>query len=433
MTKIKADINELPKFRYIEDVTRYLTDFAKDFKETQQIIKQHQSLLANVLKTVKLTAGENFSITDGDEGLTKSLIRKSKVKVDPELTKVIVPAIGKLKTQYALAEDLYNRYRILESLTTQIAMQFPDRRGAAYDKAESGLKELKDKVGAALKEVLEFLNLVAKKHVPQSFQKYMSAVQDLISEEVIFKDSELFLYVSVDDDGSLVFSYYLMLIDAINDNAEIHPHLYISVQWVVGGNVFVQLNNEFEVPNVLLTQGGTEVSTAGTAVKAISDLLLLENFSTALGDIPLLMQLKVDPSKVNLDLFSYREFVTKLEVDSAAFIFTLKKAALDPKILNEVKMQLYKELKVLTKNNGTKIKLSETGNKLKYTLYRVAKGGEVNTFDCEWLQDKFGITDQQLKKVVNILNSDVPVKKEPEAAKSEFNEGWTLQRRLKGE
>lgn len=407
--KVKAAGVDLPKFRYVDDVTRFLDEMRIEINESGQVIKQQQMSLAH-LKIKALASGVTFEIAPRDAKQERTTLRKMKSVIDPSLTKVVVPSLSKLKTQYALAEDLYEKHRTLEALETQLAMQFPDRRGESYQKAEGGLHELKGKVAEQLKTVLTFLNEVASKHVPKTFTAYMNAVADLISEEVIFRDSDLFLYVSVTDEGALVFSYYLMLIDAINDDGQTSPHLYISVQWIVGDSVYVQLNHEYEVPNALLRAGGTPVSDAGHAVKAISELLTIEQFSTGLGNVPLALQMKIDPSKINTNMFSFKDFIKSISVNEDSIAFTLRKGIADEKELDEVGYQLYKEIKLLVKGKDAKVRMaidkSGSVRKIVFTISKVATGGEFNAYDAEFLRDKFSLSDAQLRKVVNILNSE---------------------------
>lgn len=409
--KIVSTGVNLPKFRYLDDMLRFIKSIGEEIKDTGEIIKIQQKTLAYLLQPrANVQAALTFEIAPTDLKQQRSLIRKMRATIDPTLTKIIVPSISKLKSQYVLAEDLYEKHRTLEAMETQLAMQFPDRRGDSYSKAEGALHELKNKVADQLKSVLGFLNEVAEKHVPKSFEKYMEAVADLVSEEVVFKDSQLFLYVSVNDEGHLVFSYYLMLVDAINDEGETTPNLYISVQWVVGddGGVYVQLNHEYEVPNKLLRSGGTEVSTAGEAVKTISELLAIEQFSTSLGSVPIALQLKVDPSLLSSDMFSYRDVIKSISVDDTSISFTLRKEADSPEVLKTVSMQLYKEIKSLVKGKDAKVlmKVDKVGHAhvIQMVIKKIAQGGEINSFDVEFMRDKFDLSDAQLRKITNILN-----------------------------
>jgi hypothetical protein len=238
-----------------------------------------------------------------------------------------------------------------------------------------------------------------------------------VDEHVIFKESQSFLYVSVSDKGDLVFTNYLLLQDVANDEGDIAPHLYISVQWILSKEptVSVELSHEYEVPNKLIGQG-EEVGSVGEAVKAINTMLELENFSSALGVVPLALQLKVDPTALNPSMFSYRDFISKVIVDERTISFKLRKEADSPETVTEISAQLYKELKSLLKSKN--VRLTMRSNKVSgshvitFTIVKVAEGGEFNDYDLEFLKDKFGLSQQQLRKIVNIVNQESPQEKE---------------------
>jgi len=405
---------ELPKFRYLDDAVRYLEQLTEETRDTDQIIRQVQKSLAYLLKpkanvqaALVQAAQMEFVIDDDDNDKDAAKRRRNqKKKINPDLIKkIVVPNLSKLKDNYALAEDLYEKHRTLEAMQTQLAMQFPDRRGEAYDNAMASLKTLTDKVGAQLKTVLGFLSDVAEEHVPNEFKKYMNAVSAEVSEHVLFEDSNLFLYVHIDEEGELVFTYYLMLINATNDEGATTPHLYISIQWKVTANeVEVQVNHEYEAPNALLKSGGTGVESAGEAVKAISHLLELEDFATSLGTIPLSQQLRKPSAQIDPNIFSYKEFIGKLTVDDDKLVFSLRKGVSKDQA-KEIAYQLYQEVKQLIKNSrGAKLKVTYTNKEIAFTIISVAQGTDISTYDAQFLQERFGLTDQQLRKVITIIN-----------------------------
>jgi len=398
---------ELPKFRYIEDVNRYLDQMSNEIDELDQLIKIQQKSLAylrrpmdKVRASLVSAATFEFDISP-DAGAKRTHLKR---KIDPELTEIVVPNIKKLKEQYGLSEDLYEKHRTLEAIETQLAMQFPDKRGPAYEEAVGSIRKLKTKVGDRLKEVLGFLNQVAAEHVPRTFKRYMEAIVQEVQEHVLFESNQVFLYVSATPEGQLVFTYYLMLQNATNDEGQVTPHLYISIQWVVGASVHVQINHEYELPNQLMRDPGTEVSSAGEAVKAISHLLDMEDFATSLGTVPLATQLKMDPSRITEGMFTYKSFIDKLTIDQDKLVFHLRKGT-TPEQIDEIKYPLYQEVKELFKKaRSAKLRMRVSPKEIEFTIINVAKEGEVNYGDAEFLKDKFGLNDSQLRKVVNVLN-----------------------------
>lgn len=406
----KADKTELPRFRYLDDYTRYLTKLSKEVDETGQLVDQYKKLFAGLLSPKnRVAAALTFDVTPRDRKEQLKDMRKLKTTVDPTLKKVVIPNIKQLSSQYALAEDLHEKKKLLDTMESQLSLQFPDRRGEAYNNAIASMRALKAKVADQLKEVLGFLHEVAANHVPETFQAYMEGIASLINKHVVFKDSDLFLYVSVTDKGELVFTYYLMLRDVVNDDGFITPHLYISIQWLIGPSsvVEVQLNHEYEVPNKLIGHGH-EVGNVQDALKSISTMLEAENFSTALGVVPMALLMKSDPSKLTKEFFSFRDFIKNVTVDENFMTFTLRPEANSPELVKQVAYQLYIELRTLVKARGVKLIMKEQkeGNttKIIFNLTKVAAKGEISHYDLEFLRDKFGLNDSAMRKVAQIIN-----------------------------
>ncbi|MDN3101437.1 hypothetical protein P0E61_13935, partial [Enterococcus faecalis] len=130
---------ELPKFRYLDDATRYLARVRDDVDETENLIRVQQKALAYLMKP------KDSVVAALNKG-TGTTIRK-----------MVVPNVAKLEPQYGLAEELYDRYRTLEAVDAQVALQFPDRKGDAYARTVQQIGELKTKVRDQTRRVLAFL------------------------------------------------------------------------------------------------------------------------------------------------------------------------------------------------------------------------------------------------------------------------------------
>jgi hypothetical protein len=140
-------------------------------------------------------------------------------------------------------------------------------------------------------------------------------------------------------------------------------------------------------------------------VKAISELLDLEDFATSLGTVPLSTQLNKDPSQISQNMFSYKEFIKKVDIDVDSITFQLRPGT-TKEVVDEIKYPLYTEVKTLFRNSRqVKLRMAINGTKsITFTIVNVAQRGEVSRHDAEFLSDKFGLNDSQLRKVVNILN-----------------------------
>lgn len=403
---------DIPTFRYMTDAEKFLKEVGQEVETNHKLLKTQQKALASIFAGLRIAAATSFDVS-GDPDSQRSLVRKMKTKIDPELTKVVVPNMKKLQTQYNLAEDFYDKLKGVEKAEAQIQMTFGSRRGPEYEALMTQFRVLKDKISNALKDCLTFLAEVAQKHVPQKFQQYIDDVADLISANVIFHDSQTFMYVSVDPEGNLVFTAYIMLQNVANDEGQVTPQLYVSIQWVTGkteDGVRVDLNHEYEVPNKLLGQGDA-VGNVGEAVKAIQHMLEMENYSTVLGVVPMALLMNVDPTSLKIPQFKKAAAVIDdIKVDEAkhTITFVFKKQLTDPEELTNMCASIYLELKGALKKNGAAIKMkSDTSSKpatATFTITMPAKGGEFNNYDWEFLRDRFGLNNAQLKKIGNIIN-----------------------------
>ena len=401
---------DVPTFRYMSDAAKFLKEIGKELEVSKQLLKKHQQLIGASLATLRVTAATMvFDLTPSSGKEQRSIINKMKHKIDPELTKIVVPNMKKLQSQYNMAEDFYEKLKALEQAETQVQMSFHNRRGPEYEALMTQFGTLKGKVQDALKDCLQFLADIAAKHVPDTFQKYVDMVAELVNEHVIFRDAQSFMYVSVNGDGDLLFTSYLMLQDVANDEGQVAPHLYISIQWVLSKEptVSVDLNHEYEVPNKLLGQGEV-VGSVGEAVKAISTLLDLENYSSALGVVPLAIQMNVDPTTLHVSQFKYADVISKMEVGERGIKFVLRKEVTEDAAVTEIAAQIYKELKAQMKSKGVRLTMKVTkakgGQVLNFEIVKIAEGGEFNEYDFEYLRDKFGLTQTQLRKISNIIN-----------------------------
>lgn len=252
---------DTPKFRYLDDAVRVLESMESETRESDALIRIQQSLLAYLQRP---------------RNPIEATLSK---KIDPSIKKTVVPSFKKLTDHYGLSEELHDRLRLLEAIESQISVQFPDRQGRVYDDTIGLLRTLKKKTDDQLKSVLEFLERIAEKHVPKAFDRFRQAVAQELEQHVKFEKCEQLLYVSTENE-ELVFTNYFVL-----KNAGPIPQLYISLQWVVGQALYVDLNHEFDLPAQLYQNPGIATQTLADAVQAVAKLLNEEGFSAFLGSL----------------------------------------------------------------------------------------------------------------------------------------------------
>ncbi|QDH83631.1 hypothetical protein [Achromobacter phage Motura] len=432
---------ELPKFRYVEDVIKYLQKMKSDLRESNQVLNQQVKLLAKLARPTEFTikalstktvlatldqkaktdrplsaALETFKISSPG-GSDKKKLQNLKRKIDPNAEKVIVPNLKKLKDQYSILADLHQKWQALESIETQMGMQFAD--SSQTEKARNEIAFIKQAIQQQMQTAFSFLNEVASAHVPKQFKQYVDALAAEVSEHVVHSDAHSFLYINVSPKGSITFTNYLMIQEAMNADGEVAKTLYITVQWVMGSadedaSVKVYLTHDFELPEQLQNSGsGIEVTNVQQAVKAIANLLDLENFSSSLGVIPLALQLKVDPSAIKRSDFSYRDYLDSVTVSDTGLVFkTRKNAGVNKESAIKMAAQLNQEIKEMLqskKNAKMRAKIEKAGEQyvISFSLDSTAGGITLNLYDIEFMRDKFKLTDNQLRKIALIMQGKV--------------------------
>ena len=438
---------EAPNFRYLQDVTRFLVNLDKEIDDDADMADRlkHQSsaksayanyldgMIKNCVPRIteanlaraSLVGTENFKIQAALE--TFVITQKGRKnpnawknrKVDLNLEKVKVPNLKELKSQYSLADDLYHKYMTLQSVESQITMQFRDSRD--LPKVLQSVKASKRRVEVALRKVFDYLGGVASKHVPESFQKYVAAIAQELSDHVVFRSSRSFMYVNISDTGNLIFTAYILLEDALNEEGELTPSLYVSLQWDQGSeknnepsSLKLWLDHEFEMPQQLERRpDGAEVDSVNGAARAIGRLLDIENFSSSIGVIPLSLQLKVDPSAINKKNFSFRDYVQRVEVDTATntLRFTLARVrGVDKASVQKIAVALYPEVQQMLRVGRSAKMRMKTYRKddnwyIDFIVTELAKGNRVSVDDLEFLKDRFGLNDRQLRRISDVFSS----------------------------
>jgi hypothetical protein len=233
---------DTPRFRYLDDAIRFLETIGDDARDSDALIRVQQSLLAHLLQP--------------KDWISASLNNR---KIDPKLSRVVIPSLKRLESQFGLSEELHDRLRLLDAVESQISVQFPDRKGLPYDEALGVLRSVRKKTETQLDTVLEFLQQIAEKHIPKAFGRFRQAIAQELEQHVEFEKSQQFLYVSIENED-LVFTNYFLLKDAHSEERTV-PELYISLQWVVGRALYVNLNHEFDLPAQLYRDPGIAAQT----------------------------------------------------------------------------------------------------------------------------------------------------------------------------
>lgn len=385
------------QFRSLQEVQRYLKDQENQFRTDTQLIDQN----LKELKAMALKAGVEIKVMDiggGPGGPSKK--RRT---INTDFPVVDVPNKAKLEKNYRQAERLSQQYKALIQTENEVKMTF---RGATNDNLQKLLGQftkLKSDIQNKLKELFKGLSEVAEGHAPKEYKKFIAGLADELNDNQHIECDNIntFTYVGLDKEGQLVFAGYIVLVNAVSDEGKVIPHLYITVRWTVGGDVEVFVEHEFVEPTLL--KGGTIIENTKEATKAIVDQLNLEGFSSQLGNLPALMQLKRTEEGLSKEAFSVAPYINTIEAEAETLTFHLK-PNVTTKQIDEIKYQLFLEVKSMLKHKrSTKIKMRVKDKAVEFTFSNLdAKG--VTSYDLEFLQEKYKLSDTQIRRIANEIN-----------------------------
>ncbi len=399
-----ADANM--KFRSLQEVKRYLEQqtlqLKEDFALVDNSLKQLQAMAVRANKMVKALEIKVMDISgDGKP--------KKRRTIDTEFPVVKVPNKDVLQKNYREAEKLSQQYKALVQNETEVKMTFRDATNANFIGLMSQFTKLKSDIENKLRQLFKALNEVAEGHAPKEYKAFVKGLADELNEHQHIECDGLssFTYVGLTKTDDLIFAGYIVLKNAVSDEGKLVPHLYITVRWVVSGDdagtVAIYVEHDFVEPGLLT--GGLVVQNLRDAVKAITNQLALEGFSSQIGNLPVNMQLK-DPSRLNRDALNPRGLVKSIKVEEDTITFNLTHS--DPKIIDEIAGQLYTELKSMLRNKRTaKLRMRIGSNKdfIQFFISNLDQTTGITPHDLEFLQDKYGLSDQALRRVANEINN----------------------------
>lgn len=388
-------MNDAKKFRSLEEVKRFLQEQSQDLDLDRKLVEHGMTQMA---KMVKAAPSQILDFSGGGSGKVK---RKSNV----DFPVVKVPNMQQLKEHYDLAEKLSERYKYVTNTENEFKMNFAGEKGGQYEVMMGQFEKLKSQIETTLKELFQSLGQVAEGHAPKEYKKFVQALADEIeSNRHIEADGlQTMTYAALDKEGHLIFAGYIILINAVNDQQKVVPHLYITIKWTVGGNVELFIEHEFVAPTLLLD--GVTIDSLKSAAQAIASQMALEGFSSQIGNLPVSMQIREPVGGLNRDAFSAKEYIKDIKAQSDELIFVLTTA--DPRKVEEVQNQIYLQVKSLVKKKrSTTVRVRHVENVLTFTFSNLEHGGGLHPNDLDWLHDKYNLSENTLRRICNTINGD---------------------------
>jgi hypothetical protein len=265
------------------------------------------------------------------------------------------------------------------------------------------LTKLKTEVEVTLHKLFISLNDVAKGHAPKEYLKFMEKLASELSAKEHLKAERVksYTYAALDKEGQLVFAGYIILEGVINDQGKIAPALYIVLKWTVGGEVEVFIEHDFVAPTLL--NDGIPLESTKEAVKAIEQQLALEGFSTQVGNLPAITQIREPAGGLRPDAFAAGEHIKAVRADKDELIFELKTHK--EKEVEAIAYQIFPDVKAIVKNRrATSVRMKSTGNIVTFTFTNMEPGKGVHPSDLDFLIDKYHLNNNQTRRLVNTIN-----------------------------
>lgn len=407
------------RFRSLAEVEQYL-DFVKAKIDDEDRLLRHLEIRFS--RKTETAAPITFTVQrDGGPNPGRSSGVKSPEIDSMKLDKVVVPDLNDLRQNFAIAHEIQEQIDNLDVLESNLSVNFRDVRGV--NDTISSVKKMRAGLQTKLDRALKFLNNIGTKYAPEPFKEVVQDICSQLNDELTYSDFNVFGYATQakpqpgKETGPLVFTTYVQLKNLEEDDGHQYAEFYIvftnhllpdpTSKGHMVSRFFVTVMPSFAVPGRF--SPGRRFKTAKEGLSEIGHLLSLENISNAIGTVPH----NISKEKFDKNNFRSSDLVSDIEVDHDSITFVFKKNV----NVDQVKSagnQLFVDVKNMFKSQIGSAQLkfrllrdvSGRQYKLRFTLATPAKPHQVDIHNLDWLKSEFKLSDDKLRRVVNILNSD---------------------------
>lgn len=387
-------------FRSLQEVDKLLLQVKEKLDSLDGLLRNYQSQFARNVTTSAL----EFKINSEPSNNTKKVFKVSKIE------KIVIPKLDTLKSNFALADELSETIDSLDAVYNNVAVNFRTIRGMGD--VLKKIKAMKASAESKLSRALVFLNTIGEKYAPSQFKTMVQSTMNFVVTILDYKKSTNYLYAYEDKDGNLCFTYYVKLSQLVADNGEQYPEFFIVFTCVLkpeltdksklDASYFVTVLNSFATPGKFHI--GKNFDTQPEAAGAIGNMLEMENISNSIGVIPH----NVAPDKVNKNKFRDSSKIARILVEPTSFTFELLKSVKKAEA-NGIISNLYLDIKGLlsnVKDANIRVKVSQDDGRfvVRFTLNNLAKEDQISTNDLDWLQERFNLSDEKLRRIVKEIN-----------------------------
>lgn len=359
------------------------------------------SAIGKELEDTKKVSAAGMSYT-----IDQTEMKQSPSPVDPKTIGVKPADLKDLRRNYSLVHDLTDVLSALDTTEAKLRSAFPDE-GVAR-KSLDEVARLRKSTNKQLEDAYAYLQHLAQGKAPKVFQEFVTQCNRIIEKSIVYLNSTANIYLH-EVAGVLVFSHYLQLIDAIDEDGTPFERIFIVVSMSVEApnKFYVSTLTQFEPPSgaLLLAQ----VKNPKEVVRSLHHMLAMDNFSNNMGAFPVPLLLK--PSDIRVSMFNEAQHVSKVEVDDVTgnINFHLKPTVQDNELIGRISGNLNLDLKNIMTRTKSRLRVAKKdwGDHwvLTYFMLKPDNAPQALAEDLEFLKERFGLKEDQVQRVLHIVNS----------------------------
>lgn len=388
--QLAADLVNRKDMDLVTEIDQYLDKLADNFAAISRELDASKKVSA---------AGVSYTI-DQEE------LKQSPAPIDPKTIGVKPQDMKDLRRNYGLVHDLTEVLSALDTTEAKLRSAFPDE-GVAR-KSLDEVARLRKSTNKKLEEAYAYLQNLAQGKAPKVFQEFVTQCNRIIEKSIVYLNSTANIYLH-EVAGVLVFSHYLQLVDAIDEDGTTFERIFVVTSMTVEApnKYFVSTLTQFEPPSgaLLLAQ----VKNPKEVVRTLHHMLVMDSFSNSMGAFPVPLLLK--PSDVRLAMFNEAQHISKVEVDDVTgnILFHLKPTVQDNELIGRISGALNLDLKNIMTRTRSRLRVAKKdwGDHwvLTYFMLKPDNAPQALAEDLEFLKERFQLKDDQVQRVLHIVNS----------------------------
>lgn len=399
LQSIKSSRPALSPSKVAANNYRSVDELIRELDTVKDALQEVDLMLKDARKAVK--AATLFSIDQGDLKHSPAAGKVASVKLRAE-------DLDQMRANFAVTHRLYDLLKTLDVMEAKWKASFPGASREA-DRAQAEMARQRKEVNDKINDAFSFLQGLAQSNAPKNFTDFCDGVARILERSIQYESVNQYVYL-FEIDGGLAFSHYLHLSNAVDEEGQLYPDLFVitSMPAVASPTFYINTTTDFEPPSS--TNFAKKVDKVTDVVRALSILLSMDGFDNALADLP--VNLLISPKEIKKGMFNAAEYISSLGVDedTGAFYFYLKPTVKDANLIRKIAAQLYVDMGGMILATRSKLRMSPPKKMSKnyvifFTMEKPEGAPRATKDDVAFLNDRFQLNDDQVGKVLKIINA----------------------------